>query len=88
MQLQRKPSTTTAKTQYASHQTVDKIQGHSVKKATSLPWFLIVADEAIDVVNRNQLNLSIHWVSDDYKVHTDSIALYRMPDTKAGIDEM
>ena len=59
---------------------VDKIQGLSVlrnilKEATSLAWFLIVADEAIDVVNSTRLNLSIHGVSDDYEIHTDSIAL-------------
>jgi hypothetical protein len=40
-------------------------------------------DEATDVCNSEQLNLSICWVSDDYEVHEDPLVLCRVPDTKA-----
>ena len=32
-------------------------------------WFGIIADEATDVSNREQLNLSIRWVNDNYEVY-------------------
>ena len=28
-------------------------------------WFSIIADEATDIVNREQLNLSVQWVNND-----------------------
>ena len=35
-----------------------------------------------DVCGTEQLNLSIRWVSDEYKVLEDSIAFFHVPDTK------
>ena len=41
--------------------------------------YAIIADEAADVVNRDQLNLFIRWVSDDYVVSEDPVGLYCLP---------
>ena len=54
-----------------------------MKNVTGPAWFSIIADEATDVCNTEQLNLSIRWVSNDYEVHEDPIGLCRVPDTKA-----
>ena len=78
--------------QSTSHQAVNElieILGLSVlrtlltKEVAGPAWFAIIADEATDVVNTEQLNVSICWVSDDYEVHEDSIGLCKVPDTKA-----
>ena len=55
----------------------------AIKNVTGPSWFSIIADEATDVCNTEQLNLSIRWVSDDYEAHEDSIAFFRVPDTKS-----
>ena len=39
-----------------------------MKKCVS-SWYAVIADEAADVVNREQFNLSIRWVNDDYVVN-------------------
>ena len=46
-------------------------------------WYSIIADEATDVKNTEQLNLAIRWVDSNYKVHEDSVGLLRVADTKA-----
>ena len=51
-----------------------------MKEVTGPARFTIIAVEATDVVNTEQLNVSIRWVSDDYE---NSIGLCRVPDTKA-----
>jgi len=43
----------------------------------------IIADEATDVGNREQLNLSIRWVNNQYEIREDPVGLYCLPDTKA-----
>lgn len=48
-----------------------------------LPWYALIADEATDVANHEQLNLSIRWVSDDYEISEDPVGLYVLPNTKA-----
>ena len=67
-----------------SHDIVNElitIMGHSVLrkvlsqiKCQNPGWFSLIADEATDVNNREQLNLSIRYVDDDYVVHEDPIA--------------
>ena len=52
----------------------------SIKKC-SPSWYSIIGDEATDVVNREQLNLSIRWVNDDYGVNEDPVGLFSVPDT-------
>ena len=54
-----------------------------MKEVRGRAWFSIIADEANDVCNTEQLNLSIRWVNDSYEVHEDPIVLCRVPDTKA-----
>ena len=49
----------------------------------SPPWYAVVADEATDVANKEQFNLSIRWVSDDYDISEDPVGLYCLPNTKA-----
>lgn len=43
----------------------------------------IIADEATDVANWEQFNLSIRWVSDDYSVSEDPVRLFCHSDTTA-----
>ena len=45
----------------------------------SPPWYAVVANEATDVVNREQFNLSIRWVSDDYDISEDPVGLIVFP---------
>ena len=57
-----------------------------LKKITDVSgpaWFSVIADEATDIVYAKQLNLSMHWVSDNYEGHEDPVRLYRVSDTKA-----
>lgn len=79
---------------FTSHQAVNELINSLgltllrtlLKKVTSVTgpsWFSIIADEATDVMNTEQLNLSIRWVADDYDIHEDPLGLYRVPDTKA-----
>ena len=46
-------------------------------------WYSLIADEATDVNNREQLNLSIRYVDDDYVAHEDPISLLSLPNTFA-----
>ena len=43
------------------------------------PWYSIIADEATNVSNREQLNVSIRWVDNDYTICDDSVGLYCLP---------
>ena len=52
-------------------------------KECSPAWYAIIADEATDVANREQLNLSIRWVSAEYEISEDPVGLYSLPNTKA-----
>ena len=55
----------------------------AMKAGSGPAWFSIIADEAADINNTEQLNVSIRWVSDDYEIHKDPIGLCSVPDTKA-----
>ena len=52
-------------------------------KSSSPSWYALITDEATDVANHEQLNLSIRWVSDDYEISEDPVGLYVLPNTKA-----
>ena len=56
---------------------------NKIKSVAGPKWFSVIAYEATDVRNTEQLNLSIRWISDDYEVHEDPIGLCPVPDTKA-----
>lgn len=43
----------------------------------------IIVDEATDVAWREQLNLSVRWVDNDYEISEDPVGLYSLPNTKA-----
>lgn len=79
---------------FSSHQFVNElidIMGHTVlrtllkrMKGTVGPaWFSVIADEATDINQAEQLNVSIRWVDDNYCAHEDPIGLFKVPDTKA-----
>ena len=79
---------------YTSHQFVNElidIMGLTVlrtllkrmKECSGPAWFSIMADEATDINQAEQLNSSIRWVDDEYEAHEDPIGLFRVPDTKA-----
>ncbi len=46
-------------------------------------WFSIIADEAVDISNEEQMSVSIRWVDHDYSIHEALIGLVQLPDTKA-----
>ncbi len=52
-------------------------------KEYSPAWFSIIGDEATDVANREQFNLSIRWVNAEYEISEDPVGLYALPNTKA-----
>lgn len=64
---------------YTSHQAVNElieILGltllrkllMSIKEGVGPAWFSIIVDEATDVANNEQMNLSVRWVNDDMKI--------------------
>ena len=83
----------TKENRFTCHQTVTElinIMGQNVLrillekiKMASPAWFSVIADEAADTRNTEQLNLSIRWVNDNYEVSEDCIGLFRVPNTKA-----
>lgn len=44
-----------------------------------------MGDEATDVANREQLNVSIRWVDDAYNIREDTVELCHLPSTTADI---
>lgn len=46
-------------------------------------WYAIIADEATDVSGKEQCNLSIRHVDNNYEVSEDAIGLYSLPNTAA-----
>ena len=46
-------------------------------------WFAIIVDETADVASREQVNLTLRYVNDDYIISEDSIGLFSLPDTIA-----
>ena len=56
----------------------------SIKKVTP-SWYAIIADEATHVANREQFNLSLRWVNDEYEVSKDPVGLVCLPNTTADL---
>lgn len=54
-------------------------------KSADPGWCAVIADEATDVACREQFNLSIRYVDDDYTTSEDAIGLFCLPDTTANI---
>lgn len=52
-------------------------------KSADPSWYAIIADETIDVSNKEQLNLTIRWVSEDYTICEDPLGLFFLPNTTA-----
>ena len=50
-------------------------------RSTSSPWIAVIADEATDVSNNEQMNISIRSVSEDYSITEDPICLVGLTDT-------
>ena len=46
-------------------------------------WYSIIGDEATDVAKKEQFNLSIRWVNNDYDIAEDPVGLYCLPNTTA-----
>lgn len=49
----------------------------------SLKAISIIADEVTDVSNKEQLNLSLRWVSCDFEIHERPVELIHVPSTDA-----
>ena len=45
---------------------------------SSPAWYALMGDEATDVANREQLNVSIRWVDDAYNIREDPVGLYHL----------
>ena len=45
----------------------------------------LIADEATDIAQNEQLCISVRWVDHDFNIHEDSLGLIPLPDTKAQI---
>ena len=54
----------------------------NVHKCTS-PWYSLIGDKATDVAHREQFNLSIRWVDNNYEIHEDPLGLFCLPNTTA-----
>jgi len=52
-------------------------------KSNSPFCYSLIGDEASDIINKEQFNLSIRWVNDVYEIFEDPIGLYCLPDTTA-----
>ena len=46
-------------------------------------WYAIIGDEATDVAKKQQLNLSIGWVNNNYETTEDPVGLYCLPNTSS-----
>ena len=44
-------------------------------------WFSIIADEATDVSNKEQLTLCVRWVDKELVIHEDPLELIHVPKT-------
>ena len=53
-------------------------------KSSDPCWYAIMVDEATDVSGKEQCNLSIRYVDNDYVVSEDSVGLFSLSDTTAG----
>ena len=54
-----------------------------LSRIRSTLWFSIIADEATDISQNEQMSLSSRWVEDDYTICEECIGLVQLPDTKA-----
>ena len=52
---------------------------------SSPAWYALMGDEATDVANREQSNVSVRWVDDAYNIREDPVGLYHLPSTTADI---
>ena len=52
---------------------------------SSPAWYALMGDEATDVANKEQLNVSIRWVDDAYNIREDPVGLYHLPSTTADV---
>ena len=47
----------------------------------SANWFSLIVDEATDISNKEQLNICIRWVDNNFEIHEDPIELIPVPKT-------
>lgn len=43
-------------------------------------WFSVIGDETNDISNKEQFNISIRWVANDFFVHEDPVGFVNVPD--------
>ena len=53
------------------------------KELQSADMFAIMADECVDISNREQLSICFRWVDSDLEVHEEFVGLYQIPDIAA-----
>jgi len=48
-----------------------------------LAWYVLIAEEATDIAKREQLNVSIRCVNNNYEISGDPVGMYCQPNTVA-----
>ena len=79
------------KREYISPEIINEIisiMGQSVlreilSEIKSSLWFSVIADEATDICNNEQMSISICYVDAGYDIHEDTIGLIKLPNTTA-----
>ena len=61
----------------------DSVLTNIIADIRKVHWFSIIADEATDVSNKEQLTVCIRWVDDDFCIYEDPIELIQLPKTDA-----
>ena len=54
-----------------------------LKDIRSALYFSVIADEATDVCNKEQMCVSIRWVDNCFEIHEDPVELIQVPQTNA-----
>ena len=52
-------------------------------KVKECKWVAIIGDETRDLINSEQLSISIRWVSSNFEIHEDPIGMIQVPKTDA-----
>lgn len=77
---------------YASHKAINELINVMYQESlttllteikTNAKHYAMTVDETRDIAGREQLSLSVQWVSADYVVHEDFIGMYDCPKTDA-----
>ncbi len=52
-----------------------------LKDTKRAEWFSVIADEATDISQKEQMTVCIRWVDNDFEIHEDPVELIHVPKT-------